>query len=103
MIEADSRYKRAIVNRHFRSSWDMYDRHLYPGGACRLHMLRRELGDEVFWAAVQDYLKRFDGKVVETDDFRLVMEAAFGPEPGPFLRPMVLYAWLPADQSHLPL
>ena len=52
MIEADSRYKRAIVNRHFRSSWDMYDRHLYPGGACRLHMLRRELGDEVFWTAV---------------------------------------------------
>lgn len=84
MIEADSRYKRAIVNRHFRSSWDMYDRHLYPGGACRLHMLRRELGDEVFWTAVQDYLKRFNGKVVETDDFRLVMEEHSGRTLGQF-------------------
>ena len=84
MIEADSRYKRAIVNRHFRSSWDMYDRHLYPGGACRLHMLRQELGDDIFWGAVQDYLKRFDGKVVETDDFRLVMEQHSGRALGHF-------------------
>lgn len=85
MIEADSRAdKRAIVNRHFRSSWDMYDRHLYPGGACRLHMLRRELGDDVFWTAVQDYLKRFNGKVVETDDFRLIMEEHSGRTLGQF-------------------
>ena len=84
MIEADSRYKRAIVNRHFRSSWDMYDRHLYPGGACRLHMLRRELGDDIFWPAVQDYLRRFNGKVVETDDFRLVMEQHSGRSLGHF-------------------
>ena len=84
MVEADSRYKRAIVNRHFRSSWDMYDRHLYPGGACRLHMLRQELGDDIFWTAVQDYLKRFNGKVVETDDFRLVMEEHSGRTLGQF-------------------
>ena len=76
--EADNRYKRPIVTRHFRSSWDMYDRHLYPGGACRLHTLRCELGDEVFWAAVSDYLARYEGKVVETDDFRHVMEAHSG-------------------------
>ena len=76
--EADNRYMRPIVTRHFRSSWDMYDRHLYPGGACRLHTLRCELGDAVFWAAVSDYLTRYDGKVVETDDFRLVMEAHSG-------------------------
>src|SRR5690606_29062523 len=34
--EADNPYKRPIVTRHFQSSWDMYDAHLYPGGACRL-------------------------------------------------------------------
>jgi aminopeptidase N len=84
MIEADSRYKRAIVNRHFRSSWDMYDRHLYPGGACRLHMLRCELGNDIFWPAVQDYLRRFNGQVVETDDFRLVMEQHSGRSLGHF-------------------
>jgi aminopeptidase N len=56
----------------------MYDRHLYPGGAARLHMLRHELGDESFWAGVRDYVKRFGGKTVETDDFRKVMEQHSG-------------------------
>ncbi len=82
--EADNDYKRPIVTRQFRSSWDMYDGHLYPGGACRLHTLRCELGDEVFWAAVRDYLQRNAGKVVETDDFRLVMEEHSGRSLGRF-------------------
>jgi aminopeptidase N len=82
--EADERYMRPIVTRHFKSSWQMYDGHLYPGGACRLRTLRNELGDEVFWAAVQDYLKRYNGKVVETDDFRHIMEEHSGCSLGKF-------------------
>jgi aminopeptidase N len=69
---------------HGRAYFQMYDRHLYPGGACRLHTLRRELGDQTFWAAVQDYLKRYSGQVVETDDFRHVMEEHSGRALGKF-------------------
>ncbi|HJL17099.1 MAG TPA: M1 family aminopeptidase [Sandaracinaceae bacterium LLY-WYZ-13_1] len=76
--EADSRYKRPIVTRRFDSSWNMYDRHLYPGGAYRLHMLRAELGDEVFWTGVRRYVERFAGETVETEDFRRVMEEVSG-------------------------
>lgn len=76
--EADSRYKRPLVTREFNSSWDMYDAHLYPGGACRLHTLRQELGNGPFWSGVQDYLQRYAGRVVETDDFRKVLEAHSG-------------------------
>ncbi len=76
--EADEKYMRPIVTRQYKSSWQMYDRHLYPGGACRLHMLRQELGDKVFWAAVQDYLRRYAGRVVETEDFRRVLEEHSG-------------------------
>jgi aminopeptidase N len=72
--EADEKYRRPIVTRRFKSSWQMYDRHLYPGGACRLHMLRGMLGDQVFWGAVQDYVKTYRGRVVETDDFRRKLE-----------------------------
>lgn len=82
--EADNQYKRPIVTRQFSSSWDMYDGHLYPGGACRLHTLRCELGDEIFWAAVRAYLRRYNGKVVETDDFRLVLEEHSGRSLGKF-------------------
>jgi aminopeptidase N len=82
--EADERYHRPIVTRRFKSSWQLYDNHLYPGGACRLHTLRRELGDDVFWKATQDYLKRYNGKVVETDDLRYVMEEHSGRSLGRF-------------------
>ncbi len=78
MDEADKNYARPIVTRVFNSSWDMYDRHLYPGGACRLHMLRKQLGDEVFWPAVTEYLETFSREVVETEDFRRLMERRSG-------------------------
>lgn len=76
--EADHSYKRPIVTNKFDSSWRMYDRHLYPGGAARLHMLRKWLTDEVFWAGVQRYVARFMGKTVETPDFRRAMEEVSG-------------------------
>lgn len=82
--EADQRYRRPIVTRTFKSSWEMYDRHLYPGGACRLHTLRNEIGDETFWEGVQDYLQTYSGQVVETDDFRRVIEAHSGRSLGQF-------------------
>ena len=72
--EVDDRYARSPVTRNFTSSWQMYVRHLYPGGACRLHTLRCELGDEIFWAGVRDYLSTYQQQVVETDDFRKVRE-----------------------------
>jgi len=84
MDEADKRYVRPISTRTYNSSWDLYDRHLYPGGAMRLHMLRHLVGDEVFWAATKDYLATFSGKVVETADFRKTMERHSGLNLNPF-------------------
>jgi aminopeptidase N len=76
--EVDERYSRAIVTRKYDSSFDLFDRHLYPGAALRIHMLRQELGDEVFWAGVKDYLTSFAGRLVETADFRRALEARSG-------------------------
>ncbi len=82
--EADESYKRPIVTRKFNHSWQMYDRHLYPGGGARLHMLRKELGDGIFWRGVHAYLKRYAHKVVETADFRRCLEEASGRSLGKF-------------------
>lgn len=76
--EADERYLRPIVTRRFDSSWQLFDAHLYPGGAVRLHMLRRLLGDEVFWPAVRDYLLAHSGGLADTDDLRKAFEARSG-------------------------
>ena len=82
--ECDSRYQRPIITRRFNASWDMYDAHLYEGGACRLDTLRHELGEETFWAATRDYLQRYLHQVVESDDFRRVYEEHSGRSLGKF-------------------
>jgi len=73
-----ARYVRPIVTRTYDSSWDLFDLHLYPGGAWRIHMLRHRIGEESFWAAVRDYVNSYMGKVVETDDFRHKLEQHSG-------------------------
>jgi aminopeptidase N len=77
-------YQRPLITRRFQSSWDMYDVHLYEGGACRLDTLRHELGDEIFWRAVRDYLQRYLHQTVESDDFRRILEAHSGRSLGKF-------------------
>jgi aminopeptidase N len=46
----------------------------YQKGAWFLHMLRRELGDEVFWQGMKTYYEKFRDKNALTIDFQKVME-----------------------------
>lgn len=46
----------------------------YPKGASILHMLRRKLGEEVFFRGVDLYFDRYALKLAETDDFRHCLE-----------------------------
>jgi aminopeptidase N len=50
----------------------------YPKGASILHMLRRMLGDEVFFRGVHAYMARHALGLAETHDFRRAMEEASG-------------------------
>jgi aminopeptidase N len=50
----------------------------YPKGASVLHMLRRMLGDEVFFAGVRRYMHERPLGLVETIDFRRALEAESG-------------------------
>jgi aminopeptidase N len=78
MQEADNDYVRPIVTNRYDSSWDMFDRHLYPGGAWRLHMLLNLLGEKVFWEGVKNYVQQYSTKIVETVDFQRSLEAVYG-------------------------
>ncbi|NQV16489.1 hypothetical protein HQ531_13590 [bacterium] len=78
MEEAKNSYVRPIITREYDHSWNMFDMHLYPGGAWRLHMLRNLVGDEKFWAGVQDYVKKYAGKTVKSLDFQRCIEDRCG-------------------------
>ncbi|NQV29259.1 MAG: hypothetical protein HQ508_00085 [Candidatus Marinimicrobia bacterium] len=76
--EAKNNYVRPIISREYDHSWNMFDMHLYPGGAWRLHVLRKKVGDEKFWAGVQDYVNHYAGKTVKTLDFQRSIEKHSG-------------------------
>jgi hypothetical protein len=65
-IRADSRVFRALV---------------YNKGAMALHMLRRLVGDDAFFAGLRDFYATWRFKKAGTDDFRVAMEKAAGGRP----------------------
>jgi aminopeptidase N len=50
----------------------------YEKGSWVLHMLRRDLGDEVFWKGIRMYFAKYGGGNANTTDFRKVMEQVSG-------------------------
>lgn len=50
----------------------------YSKGSCVLHMLRHELGDELFWRAIRAYVRAHANQQVETNDLRRAFETVTG-------------------------
>jgi len=50
----------------------------YEKGAWVLHMLRSEVGEEIFWKGMRLYYERFRNSNALTDDFRVAMEEVSG-------------------------
>lgn len=76
--EDGSRYRRPIVTHVYREAIELYDRHLYEKGACVYHMIRAELGDELFWQAIATFVNDNAHKTVETVDLLRAIEKATG-------------------------
>ncbi|SNS37761.1 aminopeptidase N [Belliella buryatensis] len=57
---------------------DMFDSHSYAKGGRILHMLRRHLGDDAFFAALNHYLIKHAFSSVEVHDLRLAFEEVTG-------------------------
>ena len=76
--EAAGRYRRPIVCQTYDAPLDLFDRHLYEKGGLVLHLLRREIGDALFWRGVGNYLQRHARGVVETRDLMRALEEVSG-------------------------
>ena len=71
--------RRSMLEDEYRDPIDLFfSGHAYAGGAVRLHLLRFELGDRVFFDGVREYLARHQGGSVTTDDLQAAMEAVSG-------------------------
>ncbi len=69
---------RPVVDRRYPTPMSMFDSRAYPKGAWVLHMLRRRVGDEEFFKAVQQYGSAHRLQSAETADFRRTMERVTG-------------------------
>ncbi|MEH2196065.1 MAG: M1 family metallopeptidase [Nostoc sp.] len=76
--EDSSRYRRPMVTHVYREAIELYDRHIYEKGSCVYHMIRAQLGDELFWQAIQTFVQDNAHKTVETIDLLRAIEKATG-------------------------
>ncbi len=76
--EDSSRYRRPMVTHVYREAIELYDRHIYEKGSCVYHMIRAELGEELFWQAIQTFVQENAHKTVETVDLLRAIEKATG-------------------------
>jgi aminopeptidase N len=76
--EDSNRYRRPIVTHIYREAIELYDRHLYEKGACVYHMIRHQLGDDLFFKAVQTFVQDNAHKTVETVDWLRAIDRATG-------------------------
>jgi len=67
-----------IVYRSYNNADDQFDYRTYSKGGWVLHMLRTELGEEMFRKCVKTYLERHALSSVVTEDFRSVIEELTG-------------------------
>ncbi len=78
LSEDRSRYRRPMVTHVYREAIELYDRHLYEKGACVYRMIRAELGEEGFDAAIQTFVKDNAHKTVATVDLLRAIDRATG-------------------------
>ena len=58
--------------------FDLLNRNSYEKGGWILHMLRRKIGDELFWKGIQTYYKTYAGSNATTEDFENIIEKVSG-------------------------
>ncbi|MBM4342980.1 MAG: M1 family metallopeptidase [Deltaproteobacteria bacterium] len=93
--------QRPLVSDRMPDPDELFDRHTYNKGAWIAHMLRRMLGDGVFFAGVRAYLTDHRFRSVETDDLRRAMEGVSGQSLRGFFRRWVHQAGHPSIQVEL--
>lgn len=85
----------AIVRRDYREPEDQFSYLAYPKGAWVLHMLRSQVGEDLYRRCIKTYLERHEFGVVETEDLNAVFEELSGRSFDQFFDQWVYHAAYP--------
>ena len=70
--------RRPIVTKYYTNPDALFDTYAYPRGGAVLHMLRKHLGDEMFFKSLNYYLTKNANKPVQTEQLRIAIEETTG-------------------------
>lgn len=70
--------KESLIRYDYEDEMEMFDRHSYQKGSRVLHMLRKEVGDDAFFAALSLYLRENEYQPAEIAHLRLAFEEVTG-------------------------
>jgi aminopeptidase N len=85
----------AIVRRNYNSPGEMFNYLAYPKGSWVLHMLRAQLGPELYRRCIRTYVERHQFGNVVTEDLRAVIEELSGRSCDQFFDQWVYHAHHP--------
>ena len=86
---------RPVVDTTVTDLMKLLNANSYQKGAWVLHMLRHELGDEVFWKGMRIYYEEYRNKNALTSDFKNVMEKVSSKNLDKFFRQWLFVAGAP--------
>lgn len=76
---SEAKYKQEnLIRFHYDAREEMFDGHSYAKGGRILHMLRKHVGDDAFFASLRKYLNDNKFTAVEAHNLRLAFEAVTG-------------------------
>lgn len=90
----------AIVDSTRQNLMSLLNANSYQKGGWILHMLRRELGDELFWKSVSTYYLKFQNTNAVTDDLRQIVEKVSGKRLDWFFKQWLYKSGFPEIETH---
>ena len=93
-LAAETKFNEPVVHRNISDLRGVIPPLVYQKGAWVLHMLRAQVGTDIFWKGIREYYARYRNSNASTDDLRRVMEEASSQKLGWFFD-----QWLNRDYS----
>jgi len=99
VIRFASRKLAPIIDTSLSISVELLSPNSYQKAAWFLHMLRRELGDDIFWECLREFYRRFEYGNALTKDFQIIAETLSGKDLNEFFTQWLYIAGHPVLSS----
>ncbi|WP_305982723.1 M1 family metallopeptidase [Roseivirga thermotolerans] len=99
IIDYSKQSRVPVVNKAIEDYMQLLNTNSYQKGGWVLHMLRKEVGDELFWQAIRTYYARYKLANAYTEDLRKVFEEVSGLDLAQFFKQWIMQAGQPKIEA----